>query len=403
MLEAKGPVSSPSGDETATNRFGSTPEQQQIRDSAVAFAQQELSDDVVTRDYEGTFNREFWRKCADYGVFAMGNPDGYGEIEGLDFERLVHLLEGLGYGCRDNGFVFAVSAQIVAIQHPIARFGSDFQKAYFLPKLCSGEWIGAHALTEIQSGSDVYNVQTQAEKCEGGYRLSGKKRLITLAPIADLFIAYANTNPELGKWGITAFLVERSSAGVIAHPTDQKMGLRTVPFGEVSFEDCFVPDAHVLGKVGAGLSISTACMETERCAILSSQLGAMERQLEETVAYANETRRFGKSIGSFQSVSNRIAAMKLRLETARLLLYKVAWLKAHNQPAGMESALVKLHLSECFLESSLDAIRNFGGNGYLTETGIERNLRDSIGPVIYAGTSDLQRLMIARMLGLSDK
>ena len=382
--------------ESVEVRFGCTPAQQKLKESAIAFAREELSDDVISRDRDGVFNREFWKKCADYGLFTMGVPDG----KGFDFESLIQFIEGLGYGCRDNGFVFAVSAQILAIEHPIAKFGTEAQKQAFLPRLCSGEWIGAHALTELGSGSDVYNVQTRAEKVDGGYRLYGAKRLVTLAPVADLYFAYATTNPALGKWGLTAFIVERTWDGVVSHPTNEKMGLRTVPIGEVSFEGCFVPESHRIGKEGAGFSISANSLETERCGILAGQLGAMERQLEESVSYARETERFGKPIGSFQSVSNRIAEMKLRLETARLLLYKVAWLKANDLPASMDSALLKLHLSECFLDSSLDAIRNHGGNGYLTETGVERDLRDSIGAVIYAGTSDIQRNVVARLLGL---
>ena len=158
-------------------------------------------------------------------------------------------------------------------------------------------------------------MRTKAEKCEGGYRLSGSKCLVTLAPIADMFLVYATTNSDLGKWGLTTFVVERSWSGVVAHPANAKMGLRTVPIGEVSFEGCFIPETHRIGREGAGFSICSVSLELERCGILAGQLGSMERQLEETISYAKETHRFGKPIGSFQSVSNRIVDMKLRLET----------------------------------------------------------------------------------------
>lgn len=178
------------------------------------------------------------------------------------------------------------------------------------------------------------------------------------------------------------------------------MGLRTVPMSDFTLTDCFVPESRRLGPEGAGASISNSSLEVERCCILASQLGAMDRQLRQSVEYARTRRQFDKPIGKFQSVSNRVADMKLRLETARLLLYKVAWLKQQGRPAMLEAALLKLHLSECFVESSLDAVRIHGGNGYLSEFHVERDLRDAVGGVLYAGTTDIQRMMVARLLGL---
>ncbi|MEO0852447.1 MAG: acyl-CoA dehydrogenase, partial [Cyanobacteria bacterium J06648_11] len=282
----------------------------------------------------------------------------------------------------------------------ILQFGTEEQKQRYLPKLCSGEWIGAHALSEPDSGSDVYSMQTIAKKCDGGYLLSGTKKFVTCAPIANLALTFATLDPRLGKWGVSAFLVERNTPGYSTSPTRQKMGLRTTPFGEITFEDCFVPDANRLGPEGSGFSLSNHSLEYDRCFNLASELGAMERQLEQTVEYAKSRHQYGQSIGKFQSVSNRIADMKLRLETARLLLYKVAWLKELGKPAMLDAAMLKLYLSECFVASGLDAIRVHGGNGYLTDVGIERDLRDAVGGVIYAGTSDIQRNIIARSLGL---
>jgi alkylation response protein AidB-like acyl-CoA dehydrogenase len=170
--------------------------------------------------------------------------------------------------------------------------------------------------------------------------------------------------------------------------------------GDLFFEDCAVPVENRLGPEGAGVSISNHSLVWERCSILASHLGAMERQIEQTIRYAKERQQFGQPIGVFQSVSNRIADMKLRLEAARLLLYKVAWMKSQGQSAMMESALLKLFLSESFLQSSMDAVRIHGGNGYLAEYGVERDLRDAVGGVLYAGTSDIQRNIIARLLGV---
>nr|MBX2814598.1 acyl-CoA dehydrogenase [Saprospiraceae bacterium] len=177
-------------------------------------------------------------------------------------------------------------------------------------------------------------------------------------------------------------------------------GLRTVPIGELYFKDCFVPEANRLGKEGVGFSICNHSLEYDRCCMLAGNLGAMEYQLEENIKVVTSRKQFGQTIGKFQSVSNRIAEMKLRLETSRLMLYKVAWLKTQNKNALMETAMVKLLLGESYVASSLDAIRNRGGQGYLTDHGVERDLRDSIGGILYAGTSDIQRNIIAQLLGL---
>lgn len=366
----------------------------------VDFAQRELNDDLTELDQEGRFSRIAWQKCADFGILGYSVPPEYGGGEETDLSTAMLAMEGLGYGCRDNGLAFGLNAQLWTVQLPIVRFGSEAQKKRFLPPLCSGESIGAHAITEPGAGSDVFSLTTHARKCEGGYVLNGSKWLVTFAPIADVALVLATIDPELGKWGVTAFLVEKGTVGFRASPFHQKMGLRTVPIGGLTFENCFVPEENRLGPEGAGVSLSTHSLEIERCCILASQLGAMERQLERSVAYARSRNQFGQAIGKFQSVSNRIADMKLRLETARLLLYKVAWLIERGQSAMMEAALLKLYLSECFVASGLDAIRIHGGNGYLTEYEVERDLRDAIGGTLYAGTSDIQRNIVARLLGL---
>jgi len=200
--------------------------------------------------------------------------------------------------------------------------------------------------------------------------------------------------------GITAFLIEKGTPGFSTGRALEKMGLRTSPMGEVILQDCFVPEESRLGREGAGSSIFNDSMEWERSCILGSHVGAMERQLERSIRYARERRQFGQPIGKFQSVANRIADMKVRLETARLILYKIAWLKKMGKPAVMEAALAKLYLSESFVQSSQDAIRTLGGYGYMSEFEVERDLRDAIGGTIYSGTSDIQRMIIARLLGL---
>ena len=381
--------------------FSWTDQQKEFREQIVEFSERELNDDFVAREQKSLFSHASWQRCADFGIQGLANPAKYGgRYEEVDILSSVLAMEGFGYGCHDNGLAFALNAQMWTVQLPIVQFGSDAQKQKYLPKFASGEWIGCHALTEIDNGSDVFNMKMSAKRCDGGYILNGQKRLVSLAPIADVALVFANANPKMGKWGVTAFLVEKGTKGFNASESRSKMGLRTVPIGELIFEDCFVSEENRLGGEGAGFSISNHSLEYERCSILASQLGAMERQIETTIAYAQKREQFGQKIGKFQSVSNRVAEMKLRLETSRLLLYKVAWLKKMGKPAMLEAALLKLHLSESFVASSLDAIRNHGGNAYLVDYGIERDLRDAVGGILYAGTSDIQRNIIAKMVGL---
>lgn len=380
--------------------FSWSDEQLAFRDRVVKFAQQELNECLVERDRKSTFSRENWQKCAEFGILGLSVPPEYGGGPDIDILTAMLAMEGMGYGCRDNGLTFALNAQLWTVQLPIYRYGSEDQRKRFLPALCSGRKIGAHAITEPEAGSDIYSLQTRAEAVDDGYVLNGSKRLVTFAPIADLALVFATVNPELGKWGVTAFVVEKDTPGFTASPVREKMGLRTVPIGELYFDDCFVSDANRIGPEGAGVSISGLSLEMERTCILASQLGAMERQLEQSIKYARERKQFGQPIGKFQAVANRIVEMKLRLETARLLLYKVAWLKHLGKSAMLEAALLKLHLSECFVQSGLDAIRIHGGIGYLTEYEVERDLRDAVGGTLYAGTSDIQRNIIARLLGL---
>ncbi len=374
----------------------------EYRNKVIEFAKNELNDEhLVSRDHEGSFSRDLWNKCGEFGIQGLAADKEYGGThDEVDVLRAAYAMEGLGYACKDNGLGVALNAHMWAVQMSINLFGTEEQKKKYLPKMAKGEWIGAHALTEDTSGSDVFNMKMTAEKVDGGYVLNGEKRLVTLAPVSDVAVAFANVNPKLGKWGVTAFIVDKSMEGYQPGSAQHKMGLRTVPLGRIKFDNCFVPEENRLGKEGAGFSISNHSLEYDRCCILAAKLGAMARQVDEAVAYAKNRHQYGQPISNFQAVSHRIADMKLRLETSRLLLYKMAWLKKNDMPGMLEGAMLKLHLGESFVASSLDHIRVHGGNGYLTDFGVERDLRDAIGGVIYAGTSDIQRNIIARFLGL---
>jgi len=380
--------------------FSWTEEQLAYRQHVFEFASSELNDPVIERDRTGEFFRDGWNRCADFGIQKLAVPEVYSGTPERDVLTGMLAMEALGHGCRDNGLTFGLNAHMWTVQLPIQHYGSDLQKEKYLPRMCNGEWIGAHAMSEPDYGSDVFGMQTHARKVAGGYILNGHKAMITFAPIANVLLLFATVNPGLGKWGITAFLLEKDFDGYQVSPAREKMGLRTIPSGDIVLQDCFVPEENRIGPEGAGAAISTSSLEYERCCILASQLGAMEYQLEKSIEYARGRHQSGQPIGKFQSVSNRIADMKVRLETARLLLYKVAWLKKEGRSAMMEAAILKLYLSEQFIDSGLDAIRIHGGKGYMTDTGVERDLRDAIGGVLYAGTSDIQRNIIAGLLGL---
>jgi alkylation response protein AidB-like acyl-CoA dehydrogenase len=379
--------------------FSWSDEQLAFKNAVIEFAQQRLNHGIVERDREGRFSRELWEECAKFGIQGLPFPEKYGGGN-ADILTTMLTMEGLGYGCRDNGLIFGINAQMWSVQMPIWTFGTEEQKEKYLPGLCSGRLIGAHGMSEPDSGSDAFSLRTRAERCGNGYVLNGTKTFVTNAPMCDVAVVFATVNPARKMLGVTGFIVDKGTPGFSVSQHIDKMGLRTSPMSELILNDCYVPEENRLGREGIGSRIFSDSMEWERACILGSHLGAMQRLLERCVQHARDRRQFGEAIGRFQSVANRIVDMKVRLETARLLLYQVAWLKKNGKSAVMEAALAKLYLSECFVQSGLDAIRTMGGYGFTTEYEVERDFRDAIGGTLYSGTSDIQRNIIARLLGL---
>ena len=379
--------------------FSLTEEQINFKKSVVKFAERELEHGVVEREENGEFSWNGWKKCANFGIQSLPIPSKYGGLE-EDILTCLVAMQGLGYACKDNGLLFAINSHMWTCEIPILNFGTDEQKEKYLPALCKGELIGGHAMTEPDSGSDAYSLKTTAVRKGDKYILNGTKMFISNAPIADILLVFAITDKSKGFAGISAFIVEKDYPGFsVGKPLD-KMGLRTSPTGEVILQECEVPIVNRLGKEGAGAAIFNSEMEWERSCLFACHLGAMESQLEACVKYAKERRQFGKPIGKFQSISNKIADMKVRIEFSTLILYKVACMKAQGKKAPIESAIAKLYLSESYVASSLDAIQIHGGYGYMKEFGVERELRDSIAGKIYSGTSEIQKNMIASWLGI---
>jgi alkylation response protein AidB-like acyl-CoA dehydrogenase len=378
--------------------FGWTDEQTELRAAATAFGGG-LNDGLRERDKAHEFDRDGWRKCAEFGIHGLPVPKEYGGM-GADILTTVGVLEALGLGCRDNGLIFSINAHMWTTSIPIRDFGNEEQKQRYLPRLCSGELIGGNAMSEPGSGSDAYSLTTRAERKGDKYILNGTKIFVSNGAIGDLMLVYATVDPSKGPNGVTGFLVERDTPGFHITREVDKMGIRTSPMGELFFENCEVPVENRLGKEGNGKNLFTHSMAWERSCIMASAVGSMQRLLDTSVAYARERKQFGQPIGKFQLVANRIVDMKIRLEEARGALYRSAWLQSKGKSAFLEVALAKLTVSENWVKCAEDAMQVHGGYGYMVEYELERELRDAIGSRMYSGTSEIQRMIIAAMLGL---
>ena len=379
--------------------FALTAQQQDLQNAAIEFARSELNHGMIERDANQTFSHEGWKKCAAFGVHGLPIPKEFGG-RGLGPITTIAVMEGLGYGCLDQGLLFSINAHMWTNSIPILKYGTDEQKTKYLPGLCDGTWIGANGVSEPEAGSDVFSMQTSVRKHSDGYTLSGSKTFVTNAPIANLFAVYGTLDPKLGGMGICGFLIERGQQGFSTSVRLDKMGLRTAQMGKLTFDECRLPSSALLGREGRGAEVFNCSMAWERACILATCLGTMRRQLDRCVKHARKRRQFGQPIGKFQSVANRIVDMKLRYETSRLMIYKVGWLMENGLAADMDAAMAKLYVSDCLVKSSLDAVQLHGASGFLTEFEIERELRDSVGSTLYSGTSEIQRNIIARGLRL---
>jgi alkylation response protein AidB-like acyl-CoA dehydrogenase len=366
-----------------------SPSQQTWKQKGRAYATEHLGGQP-----EGDFDREGWRRLAQFGALGVTVPAAYGG-QGASLAEFVALMEGLGYGTRRQGALFAVNAQVFGAIEPIRVAGTEAQKQRWLPPLVRGDWIAAHGVTEPEGGSDPSHLTTVAERADGGWSIRGVKHCITCAAAADCHVVYARTTP--GRLG--CFVVEPGTPGVSVRPL-HPAGLIGCGLGQVTFDGVAVPGENLLGQPEAGATIFQGAIERERACIFGFVLGAMERELDLAVRHANERQVAGQPIARHQAVAHRIADMKVRLELSRLVLYHVTALKAEGRRAPLEAALTKLFLSESYLQNSLDLMRLFGGNGFVSEGGVEQFVRDALGGVLYSGTSDLQRNIIAAATGL---
>ncbi len=359
-----------------------------------------LSRDHIELEKSGTFCRDKWQFLSEKGFLGIPFDVEYNGI-GEDLLTTMYLLEKLGYVCEDGGFNFVVTSHMVSTGVVLNRFGCTYQKEQYLGGVCDGRIIGAHAITEPESGSDAFSMRTKARQVDGGFKLSGSKTFTSNAPIADIIVVYAMTNPELGALGgCTVFLVATDSPGLTIGQPLEKLGLKNAPMAELFFDDCFVPDSCIVGKVGDGFSIFQYVMKWEVLCSFIVNVGEMQRRFEKCSAYAKSRKQFGVKIGKFQSISHSLVDMKIDLETSRDWLYKAGARFQNGKNATNDIAIAKLVCSEANFLSATKAVRIFGGYGYMAEYGLEKEFRQSIGGTIYSGSSEVTRNRIANNLGL---
>ncbi|MEU7398818.1 acyl-CoA dehydrogenase family protein [Streptomyces albogriseolus] len=358
-----------------------------------------LNDGHAERDADAVFSRDAWELVRRTGILGLPFEERFGGL-GRSLPTTMHVLEGLGEGCRDAGLSFSVCTSMVSTGVPLQRYGSAALKERYLPGVCSGELIGAHAISEPESGSDALAMRTRAERDGDSFVLTGGKAFVSNGPVADVFVVYARTDPRGGPLGITAFLVDRDTPGLGVGRPVSKMGLRSSPLGELFLDGCRIPADRVLGRVGGGFLVLDHVMKWEILCSFAVTAGEMSHRLARCVEHARTRSQFGRTIGSFQAVSHRIVDMRIGVETARRWLYGTAEKLVAGENVTEDVAIAKLVTSEANVASALSAVQIFGGNGYMTEYGIERQLRDSVAGTIYSGSSEIQRNRIATMLGL---
>lgn len=374
-------------------------------DHPVKVAAREWADEVLPkgadRDKNGVVGRDTWKAAADYGVLGLHAPKSHGGREaGAVYSSLV--LEGMGCSAADNGVTFALASQALAATRAIAMVGTPSQLDRWMTGLVDGSYFASFAMSEPESGSHPWSITTTAtESPDGGWRLDGEKIWATLAPIADVAVVFAQTDPDRGQWGISAFVVDLAKPGVTRHEVMPKMGIQSCPWGRLTFEDTPLDDGDLLGRPGSGAAIFTSVIEAERAFLYAGHLGAVESVIARSVEHARSRIQGDAHIGSHQAVSHRIVDMKVRHEAARLLLYKAAALFDAGESSTLSAAMTKLFVADAGVETTVDAMRTFGAAGYAVETGIEAEVRDALAGLSYSGTLDVTRNLVASFLGLN--
>ncbi|MGE7594107.1 acyl-CoA dehydrogenase [Peribacillus frigoritolerans] len=376
--------------------FKFTEEHEMMRKMVSSFAENEITPHIEAME-TGVFPKTILQKMGELGLMGIPISEEYGGA-GMDFMSYIIAINEISKVSPTLGVILSVHTSVGT--NPIVYFGTEEQKRKYVPKLAAGKNLGAFCLTEQSSGSDAASLKSKAVAVkEGGqYRINGSKVFITNGGEADVFIVFASTDPQKGSKGISAFIVEKGTTGLIIGKDERKMGLHGSSTVQVTFEDMKVPAANLLGKEGEGFKIAMANLDAGRIGIAAQALGIAEGAMEHAVQYAKSREQFGKPIAEQQGIGFKLAEMATSIEASRLLVYRAAYLRSQGLKSGKEAAMAKLFASRTAVEVAIEAVQVFGGYGYTTDYPVERYFRDAKVTEIYEGTSEIQRMVISKSL-----
>jgi alkylation response protein AidB-like acyl-CoA dehydrogenase len=375
--------------------FELTDEQRLIRETAREFTDKEVVERARENARNHHFDLELVGKLAAQGYLGAIVPPEYGGA-GLDYLGYGLIVEEIGRGCSSVRTVISVQTSLVC--SAILRWGTEEQKRGYLPRLCSGEWLGCFGLTEPDTGSDAANQRTRATRTDSGWLINGAKMWISMGDYARVALIFAQTDPALGHKGLGCFLVDTDQAGFKPQPIEHKMGLHASDTASIALEDVEVGEDGLLGEVGDGFKVAMSALDSGRYSVAAGCVGICQGCVEESVGYAKEREQFGRPIASFQLVQAMIADMVLRTEASRMLVWRAGWLKDAGRPNTLETSIAKLHATEAAVECANTAIQVHGGAGYVDDHPVERYFRDVRVTTLYEGTSQIQKLIIGRAM-----
>jgi alkylation response protein AidB-like acyl-CoA dehydrogenase len=378
--------------------FALTEEQVMFKEQVLKFARKEIVPRVQEHELRAEFDWRSWKRLGEFGILGLHFPEELGG-SGADVVTSVLAAEALGEAGVDGGLTLSYGAHTYLCADTIYSHGTDEQRQKYIPGLASGQWVGCMGLTEPGAGSDVASIRTRAEKCGDTWVLNGSKMFITNGAIADIAVIYAKTDLSAGHAGMSAFIVEKGTPGFAVSRSLHKMGVRTSPTSELVFQDCVIPAENLLGQLGNGFMMAMQTVEWDRSTLLAPFIGAMSFLIRRCSRYAQERVQFGRPIAHFQAVKHKLADLKIFLEAARSLVYRIAWCKDQGRPLNhLEAAVAKLFVGDWSLGPTNDAMVLLGGYGYCHEYDVERVFRDSRLAPIGGGTSDVQKVLISRLL-----
>ncbi len=373
--------------------FDLTDEQRLIRETARDFTDKEIVDRARENSRNHHFDLDLVAKIAAQGYLGAIVPREYGGA-GLDYTTYGLIVEEIGRG--DSSMRTVVSVQTSLVCSAILRWGSEEQKQHYLPKLCSGEWLGCFGLTEPDTGSDAANQRTRATKTDSGWRINGAKMWISMGNYAKVALIFAQTDPEKAHRGLACFLVDTDQPGFQPQPIEHKMGLHGSDTASISLDDVEVNDEDMLGEVGDGFKVAMSALDSGRFSVAAGCVGICQGCVNESVAYAKERQQFGRPIASFQLVQGMIADMVVKADASRMLVWRAGFLKDQGRPNTLETSIAKLYATESAVECANTAIQVHGGAGYVDDHPVERYFRDVRVTTLYEGTSQIQKLIIGR-------